>query len=354
MQTLPLPTIIRRSLPHTEIGWAIDCELAQAIEGHPHIDFLHRCDRTRWGREISNPANWPRIAAEMRRFIREIQGMDYDLAIDAQGLFKSAIIPFAARIRRRLGFAHLREFSSVFYTERFVSRGEYFRLDRHHLSHMVRLLRAIGCEEADCDPILPAPPAQSVARIDSLLAEFRRAAPLIAIAPFTQWESKRWPIQRWRDLVRRILDETDANLVLIGTGGDRKASSEMVSALGEPARRRLLDLTGNTSIADLYALLRRISVTIAADTAPLHVAAAAGCPQTIGLFGSTSPHRTGPLGPGGKRIISAEPNLPCQPCLQRTCRYGTTECMRRITPDRVFTALSAFEPGRAKSRAAEH
>ena len=200
IQTLPLVTAVRRSWPDAKIGWAIDSELADVVLGHPHINEIHQCNRNQWGRALLNPAKWITAAAGMRSFIRGIAAVQYDVAIDAQGLFMSAIIPFAAAIPRRIGFAHKRELSNLFYTEQYVSRDEYFSDHRHHLEHMLELIRAIGCECGDSAPTLPASRAESIDKIAFIRSEFEPGGPLVALAPFTQWASKRWPSEHWQKL----------------------------------------------------------------------------------------------------------------------------------------------------------
>src|SRR5260370_27086944 len=89
------------------------------------------------------------------------------------------------------------------------------------------------------------------------------------------------------------------------------------------------------------AWLRSVAVIVAGVTGPLHLAAAAGCAHIVGLYGPTSKDRLAPLGRGTKNLISAETTLPCQPCRQRTCRYGTVECMKLIDPNEVFTQVAS-------------
>jgi len=339
IQTLPLLPAIRRRHPTAKIGWVIDRELADAIEGHQYLDFIHRCDRNRWGRDFTNPLKWPRLLREIRQLAAEIDAIRYDVAIDAQGLFKSATIPYMAGIPRRVGFAHRREFTNLFYTEKIISRDDYFDPSRHHLEHMLKLLGAIGCEIGEYSLVIPPENHAAAARIDYLLTKLEATGPIVVIAPFTQWASKRWPLERWRMLAQRMLQDTNTGIVLVGASGDRASAVELTEAIGESAAGRVLNLAGLTSIGDLYALFSRVQITIAADTAPLHVAGAAGCPHLVGLFGSTSSTRTGPLGNSSKTSLSANPQMSCQPCLQRTCRYGTTECMLRISPDDVLAEL---------------
>ena len=341
IQTLPLPTVIRRSFPQVKIGWAIDSELVSAIDGHRDIDYIHGFPRNQWRHSGLGPLRWPGLAREMRRFTDEIRAAGYDLAIDAQGLFISALIPYLARISRRVGFAHRREFSHLFYTERYVSRDEYFAPDRPHSQHMLTLARAIGCETANPPIHLPEVSYDQRDRIAMLLdAAFASRGPLVAIAPATQWPSKQWPPQYWTELLRTIADQTAANVVLVGSKSDETMVRDLIEQLRNDERARILNLAGRTTVPELYALLERVPVTIAADTAPLHVAGAARCTHLIGIYGPTPTVRTGPSGSPNIALLCAEPKLHCQPCRQPRCRYGTNQCMREVTPADVFSALT--------------
>jgi heptosyltransferase I len=339
IQTLPIPTVVREAYPDAEIGWAIDRELVPAIAGHPDVDHIHPCDRVQWGQRLRNPSEWRRVAAETRRFIAEIRAVGYDCALDVQGLLKSAVIPFFAGIRPRIGFAHGRELSHLFYTERYLSNVQYFDHDRMHVDHMMALAQSIGCSTESYSVRLPPAAPESRAKIDSLLRFDRgRSSTIVGIAPATQWKSKQWPIEHWRSLLEMVLAQTDVNIVLIGAASDAQLTSRLTETLGDAAQARVLDLAGKTSIVDLYELFERIPIMVAGDTAPLHIAGAAGC-ALIGLFGATPTNRTGPIGNGSITLMTAEPKLACQPCQERVCRFGTTECMRNIRPERVFALL---------------
>lgn len=342
IQTLPLPTAIRRSFPQARIGWVIDSELVPAIDGHRDLDQIHPFPRTSWRQAGLGPMRWPRIAREMSRFTAAIRAAGYDLAIDAQGLLMSALIPFLARIPRRVGFAHRRELSHLFYTERYLSRQEYFAPDRPHSEHILALARAIGCDPAGWAMHLPQPAPQSREVIAAALAgAFTAPGPLIAVAPGTQWPSKQWPAEYWLELIRMILTQTAANVVLIGAGADARGAAELVGQIGEQGHARILNLAGKTTLPELYALLGTVPITIAADSAPLHAAGAAQCPHLIGIYGPTPTGRTGPAGSPHISLLRAEPQLHCQPCRRPQCRYGTNQCMREVAPEEVFAALAA-------------
>jgi heptosyltransferase I len=341
IQTLTIPTVIRHRYPQAKIGWAIDTELADAISDHPDLDYIHKCDRNRWGRELRNPLRWPGVGSEARRFVAEIRATGYDVALDVQGLLKSAIIPFLAGIKRRIGFGHRRELTNFFYNERYLTSREYFDPRRHHVEHMMVLAAAIGCDTSDVTVRAPDPGADVRDRVRRRLDEaFHNTNPAVALAPATQWPSKRWPPEYWIELGKTILSSTDVNLVLLGGAADAQAIGELEAALDHVNSARVLNLAGRTSIPELYALMGLVSALVAADTAPLHIAAASGCRRLIGLFGSTPALRTGPLGGTHMTLLAADPPMACQPCQLRQCRWGTNECLRRITPAQVFDTLA--------------
>jgi heptosyltransferase-2 len=70
----------------------------------------------------------------------------------------------------------------------------------------------------------------------------------------------------------------------------------------------------------------------------MHLAAALGL-ATVGIFGSTNPMRTGPLG-GRARVIWHR--LECSPCLARTCRFGHYNCLGQVEPDEALDSLSSL------------
>jgi len=89
---------------------------------------------------------------------------------------------------------------------------------------------------------------------------------------------------------------------------------------------------GQTSAGELAALLSLCQGFVGNDSGAMHVAAALGLP-TLGLFGSTSPERTAPVGPRADVLYE---RIECSPCLARTCRFGHMNCFAPITPERVL------------------
>jgi len=311
------------------------------VEGHPALDYLHRCSRRQWSQALARPDRWPAAVREFRNFVEEVRAVWYDVAIDAQGLFKTALLPCLAGIKRRIGYKHGREFSSIFYTEQHVRHSEYFDPAVFHLEHMGQLARTIGAADLRYSIEPPAVPEAARQRIGALLDDaFKANASIVAFSPATQWASKHWPEEHWVELISRLLSETDLNLLFQGSAADGKMTERILGAL-PPARvaGRVVDLCGKVPIADMYALYERMQAAIGPDSAPLHIAGAVGVPVLIGIYGPTGYRRTPPIGSPVIRLLSTEGQLTCQPCHKRICPLGTTECMLRIQPGEVFQAL---------------
>ncbi len=341
IQTLPILTMLRDGFPDAKIGWAIDTELAPAIEGHPALDYVHRCSRRSWSQALSNPTKWPQAAREFRAFVEDVRSVGYDVSIDAQGLFKTALLPYMAGIKRRIGFRHGREFSSVFYTERHLRRGEYFDPAVCHLEHMAYLAYSIGAGDVRYTIEAPRVTEGARRRVAELLAGvFAHNAPVVVMAPATQWASKHWPEEYWTALISQLLAETDLNLIVQGSAKDTPVGERILRRFS-PSQLvgRVCNLFGKLPIPEMYALYERVHAAVGSDSAPLHIAGAMRVPVIVGIYGPTGYRRTPPVGSPHIKLFSAEGELACQPCHKRTCPLGTDECMERVRPEEIFQAL---------------
>jgi ADP-heptose:LPS heptosyltransferase len=156
--------------------------------------------------------------------------------------------------------------------------------------------------------------------------------------PGANWETKRWPIERFAALTAPLKQRFGLETVVAG--------GNAVSALTNqiPAD---FDLTGKTTLRQTIALLERADLVIGNDTGPMHIAAAM-CRPLVALYGPTSPRRTGPFG----RMDSVlQVDLPCSPCLSRTCSHQS--CMQWLELDSVMRlATEQIEKANAITSAA--
>lgn len=341
IQTLPLASWLRLRYPNAVIGWAIDEELAGAIEGHVALDHVHRIPRKRWSKSFKKPGSWLQIRREFCEFIDEIKAVNYDLAIDPQSLFKTSFIGFCAGIKHRVGYGHGRELSGLFLNERHLTREEYFDPNVLHMEHLVQLAQAVGCTHTKLDIDAPPTPPDIAAKTDAIVANgFAARKPIVAIAPGTQWDSKLWPESNWTALIESIFSETDMNVLLVGSKGDAPLCARVAQSIKpESGSGRLLDISGQTSIREMYAVYKHCVAAIGPDSAPQHIAGAVKTPCIICIFGPTAFKRTAPVGSPVVQLLSAQAKLECQPCHKSECRFATNECMGLVTPDMVLASL---------------
>lgn len=350
IQTLPILPMLRERYPNAFVGWAIDSDLVPAIAGHELVDRIHPCNRKKWFKKL-DPASCKSSIDDMKSFVSGVREVGYDVAIDAQGLFKTALLTYFSGAKHRIGFAHGRECSRFFYDRAYIDKETYFDPTIHHVDHMALLTRSVGSKAEYYSAPLPPVTPEIGAKINALLASgFKTDAPIVAIAPGTQWPSKLWSETHWVKLAQMILEKTDFNLLFVGSPGDKAVVARLLAQL--PQSSKCFDVSGKTNIPELYAIFRKVTAAIASDTAPLHIAGAAETPYVFGLFGPTATIRTAPIGSPNTKLFSTEGQLSCQPCHKRVCPLGTDECMKLITAESVFQSLLESVPQTSAASAA--
>lgn len=158
-----------------------------------------------------------------------------------------------------------------------------------------------------------------------------------------------WPTEHYQKLIALILAQTDASIVLIGGPEEVESGSQLESAYVDYtlATGRLENRCGKLSLLETAAALRQSNVVIGGDTGPLHLASCFDVP-IIGIFGPTSIHRTGALGPEAKRHhLLPHPGLDCWPCELPTCPLPAEQylaCMKETAPESVMAAILNIIP----------
>src|SRR5207253_2848875 len=145
-------------------------------------------------------------------------------------------------------------------------------------------------------------------------------------------QSKRWPIPYWATLIDRLMRQAGAHVVLTGAAADLP----QIEAVTKRMREHAINLAGKTNLTQLTALLQKADLLISGDSGPLHMGVACGTP-IIGIYGPTNPLLGGPASPDATVLRSG---IWCSPCYNAKepadCPFYTTQCMKNITPTRVF------------------
>lgn len=326
VHSLPALAALRRRWPQARITWLVKRQWAELLERVEGLDQVWAVG--------SGPARWlsevPRLRAER-----------FDLAVDLQGLFRSALLAWLAGCPVRIGFANGREGSPLFYTQRVaVPTAEMHAVDRYLL-----VAEALGAARPARPEfrflILPDDREQ----VSDVLADagVQAGSPWVAMNVSARWPTKRWPAESFAAVANRLHRDGAGPVVLIGGPEDRPEARAVQSLARETAIR---DLTGRTPLSLLPALLQAASVLVTNDSGPMHVAAAVGTP-VVALFGPTSPVRTGPYGTA-HRVLTHQ--VPCRPCFSRRCANAIErECLRGIEPGQVVEAVREWLAVRAQA-----
>ena len=157
---------------------------------------------------------------------------------------------------------------------------------------------------------------------------------VIALAPGAAHATKRWPVEHWRWLAGRLLEQ-DLSIAIVGGTDDVILGDALVN--GAPGR--IANAAGRFGLQGTGALLRRAAALVSGDTGVMHMAVAVGTP-VVALFGPTV-RRFG-FFPYTSRADVIELGLPCRPCSSKggpRCPLGHHRCMVDIAPDAVLASV---------------
>jgi heptosyltransferase I len=317
IHTFPAVATLRESFPDARIVWLT----------HPRWSFLV---------QSSNLASeiWTvetRIRASLRGMIGRLRQHSWTAAIDYQGLWKSAMLPFLAGVTRRIGFSSetIREFGvPILYTDRVKTSKAHIAEQNGDLS-----LRA-GARGGTARVSLQIP-EQDQASVCSYL-QSQGLQRYVVLSPGGGWRSKCWPAERFGILSRKLWESVGLRCVVNAGPGDDDLAAALVASSGgaEP-------LVYRSNLGELMALLKGAACVVGGDTGPVHLGAMLNRP-VIALFGPTDPARNGPYS-SGDATSSRQRNIVLRVSNVRTTHargLQTHASMLAITADEVFEAVS--------------
>jgi lipopolysaccharide heptosyltransferase I len=268
VHAIPAAAALRRAFPAARIDWLVEGRHRDIVDLVTAVDRVISVDRP-------TLAGWTAAVKALRQ-------TSYDVAIDLQGLLKSAVLARASGAARVVGFSiwHLREKTArPFYSD-------VREVDAAHV--IVKNLRVLGAVGVQDETI-----AFPIAGVDSPALEALRARvpadrPFALINPGAAWPNKRWPPQRFGEIASFLRDASGLTPVVLWGPGEEPLAASVIAASSGAAI-----LAPPTRVPDLVALSRAAALVVSGDTGPLHIAVAVGTP-TVSLFGPTDPARNGP------------------------------------------------------------
>jgi len=259
-----------------------------------------------------------------RRIASTLRDTGYERAIVLPRSFKSALIPWFARIPERTGYRG---------ESRYLLVNDVRRFDRKVLDQTVKRFVALGLDIGESLPDeLPNPSlrvsSDNQVRVMQALG-ITAERPIVAMMPGAEYgPAKCWPHAYFAELAK-MLDDSGYAVWVLGSAKDAAAGEAIAAA------SRALNLCGKTSLADVIDLLAVCEQAVSNDSGLMHIAAAVGI-HVHGIYGSSSPKFTPPL--TKSRDIHAK-GLECSPCFERECPLGHLKCLRDLLPDHIFDKI---------------
>ncbi len=324
--TLPLLRLARQVDGVDWVGAVVRPIGAEFLRGQGVVDEIVVYDKR--GADTGTRGTL-RMASALRR-------LRIDAALVVHRSFRTALIVLLSGIPRRIGFD---ESGGSFLLTRTVP----YRARPHEAERAASLVEPLGVSTGPGRvPFEVVVPEGGDASLDLALdaAGLRGDDPIVAVAPGSQWPTKRWGADRFAAAADLIAGDLGAAIAIVGAESDRAESALVADRLGGKA----VDLTGRLPLDAWIALIARARVLLANDSAPGHVAAGVGTP-VVAVFGPTVPEQGFP--PYGDRARVLEAGIDCRPCGSHggeRCPLGTLDCMERIgVPDVVSAAREIME-----------
>ncbi|MBL4821746.1 MAG: lipopolysaccharide heptosyltransferase I [Gammaproteobacteria bacterium] len=329
IHTLPAITDAKRANRDLVFDWVVEEKFTEIPAWHPAVESVIPVAIRRWRR------NWIKtfINSDVGRFRKQLQNVDYDLVIDAQGLIKSGIVSRMSKgltiglssrtIKEPLATIFYNKVYSVSWSEHAVdrirelfSRIFKYEYDKSHVDYGLEFKR-IGIKENE-------PKEKQLVFLHG-----------------TTWKTKHWPDQYWRQLG---LIATEAGYKVLLPWGDESEKARATFIAGD---NKAIDILPRQSLTGLAMHIARSAGVIAVDTGLGHLAAALSTP-TLSLYGPTDPGLSGTF---GASQIHLKSKFDCAPCMKKTCAYSGPEisgdydgnsfpvfpaCFSRQTPEIVW------------------
>jgi len=284
VHTLPALAAIHASLPGAEISWVVEKRSAEILRGNPLISRLIEID-TKSLRQKTNPR---KFLAQVRSELQKLRDIKFDVALDFQGLLKSALVGKLSGAKEIYGFSSksLKEPASRIFLSKAVRTSRRSNVIEKNLNLANRALKLSLPPDAIENIIFPIQiDAAHYAEAEEIAA--RAGGDFAILNPGGGWPAKLWQAERFGGLADRLRDELGlASLVTYGPG-EEELAGRVINAAGKKGI-----FPAPVSLKGFFALAQKARIYVGGDTGPTHLAVAANTP-VVGIFGPTEWRRNG-------------------------------------------------------------
>lgn len=307
-----------------------DCHIAVMAPDwtRPLLDRMPEVDLA-----LGLPLAHGELALGKRRALgKSLRNHGYDRAIVLPNSFKSALLPWHARIAVRTGWrGELRD----------LLLNDCRKLDKQALPLMVQRFVALAYPAGQVPSDFPAPSLQveTGGRDSALTAlQLNTERPVLALCPGAEFgDAKQWPPEHYAALSNTLV-ATGWQVWIFGSANDQLSAESILADIDPESLQYCHNLAGATDLGQAIDLLSVAQTVVSNDSGLMHIAAALARP-VVALYGSTSPEFTPPL---AERVELLATDIECRPCFERVCPYGHRRCLTELLPEQALQAVQAL------------
>ncbi len=316
--TLPLIQVLKRTNPGSIIDVVVVPRSAELFHNHPAISTIIEYDKRGQDRGLGR----------FLSLLGQLRQSSYDLAVIPHRSLRSALLAALTGVPIRVGF-------DTSAGRLLFTRSARYRKEIHEIERNLSLLAPIEISFQGRELPKVYPSSEDIIAVDEILRKdaIDPERKMIALAPGTIWNTKRWLKERFTEL-GSLCVENGCSVVLIGGPEDRPLCKEIHESI---RHHSVANVCGRLSLLQSAALLKRCRALVSNDSAPMHLAVAMGTP-VVAIFGATVP-AFGFAPYGEKDIVIETLGLSCRPCSihgGEKCPIETFECMKNISSQRVY------------------
>lgn len=324
---IPLANVLKDN--GYEVGWVVSEKGYDIIKNNPCVDKVYLAPVQKWKKRGLSILSF----FEYLEVLKEIRKERYDIAIDAQQMFKSMYWMIFSGAKRRIISRNAKEFSQIGANE--IAQSVYEGYTRHSVVNHLKFAEYLGLNTDNIRFTLPETSAKTKTYIDELTKDVDKSKPVVVIAPATTWELKHWNKDNWKAVVESI--KNDYSLIFTGTNADK----ELLSYIGADD---FTNLCGKTNLEELRELFSRVDLVMAPDSGSAHLAWASNKPAVIAIFTCTPPGLFGPFNYTNEdKYAAVNGELDCQPCFTRNCPLEGERknlCTRIPTAEKIINIVN--------------